>query len=128
MRRSRTSLPQGPGRPRTRLAQLARRSFTPAEKLLDKALRGAGFGGRYQREWVLERKWRLDFFFYEARLGIEVDGGYHQTPEQIVKDNHKALACHRADVTLLRFSNEEVLGDIKGVMVAISTAYHRLKR
>src|SRR5438132_7119934 len=64
----------------------------------------------------------VDLVCREQRLVIEVDGGQHAT------DKHDAtrdqwLADHRYHV--LRFWNNDVLGNIDGVLETIAIALHR---
>ncbi len=61
----------------------------------------------------------VDFACREHRLVIEVDGGQHATdPRDAIRDQW--LADHRYRV--LRFWNNEVLGNIDGVIETIATA------
>lgn len=64
--------------------------------------------GKFQREWAFAGKWILDFFFYENRFGIEVDGSYHHSENQKQKDLEKEKACDKFDITLLRLTNQEI--------------------
>ncbi|MGC8495121.1 MAG: endonuclease domain-containing protein [Syntrophobacteraceae bacterium] len=58
-------------------------------------------------------KWILDFFFFENRLGIELDGSIHFLKSQKQRDKEKDKACIDWGITLLRLSNKEVFGDRK---------------
>jgi very-short-patch-repair endonuclease len=61
----------------------------------------------------------VDFACRERRLIIEVDGGQHATDERdAVRDQW--LAGHRYRV--LRFWNNDVLGNIDGVLETIAAA------
>src|SRR5688572_7271048 len=50
-----------------------------------------------------------DFMCKELLLIIEVDGFYHDTPEQIEKDRVRDEKLCKAGFTILRFKNWEVL-------------------
>lgn len=52
----------------------------------------------------------MDFFFTEIRLAVEIDGSYHQTDRQMVRDHLKDEDCARFDITVLRLTNEAVFG------------------
>jgi len=103
--------------PSSRLQKLAKRRRkrgTSAENKLNQILNEVNQGvlkGKYQREWAFGGKWILDFFFYENRLGIELDGSYHQSHSQRMKDAQKEKACDDFDITLLRLTNREIFGD-----------------
>ncbi len=87
---------------------------TRAERALATILNevnGGALEGRFRREWVCGGRWIVDFYFPEVRLGVEVDGGYHRSTFQLGWDLFKAAELEAAGITLLRLTNQEVLGD-----------------
>jgi len=60
-----------------------------------------------------------DFYCHEARLVVEVDGGIHDSREQRLRDENRDLALRELGYRVLRFRNEEVLGEIEGVLTSI---------
>ena len=54
-----------------------------------------------------------------VKLIVEVDGGYHQLPEQIISDEERTNRLHHLGYKVIRFSNEEVLYDINNVIKII---------
>ncbi len=87
---------------------------TRAERALAAILNEVNEGtleGRFRREWVCGGRWIVDFYFPEVRLAIEVDGGYHRSTFQLGWDLFKAAELEAAGMTLLRLTNQEVLGD-----------------
>jgi len=46
-----------------------------------------------------------DFFFKQYNLIIELDGGYHYTGEQKIKDDLRSMHLRRAGYFVLRFDN-----------------------
>ena len=85
---------------------------TLAEKEFEKIVRGVGNGfltGKFETEWAICGKWILDFYFPEHRLAVEIDGEYHNDPEQKERDRKKAADCEVLEITLLHLSNDEVL-------------------
>ena len=102
-----------PSRRIHKYAKKRKRHSTTAEKELVGILNSLGNGvlrGKFHREWVFGR-WILDFLFWENRLGIEVDGGYHLSTKQKKRDVEKDRDCENAGITILRLTNEEVFGD-----------------
>ena len=96
------------------VAQERRERPTRAERALARFLNevnGGALEGRFRREWICGRRWIVDFYFPEVRLAIEVDGGYHRSTFQLGWDLFKAAELEAAGVTLLRLTNQEVLGD-----------------
>jgi very-short-patch-repair endonuclease len=92
-----------------RFARANRRSPTAAERRLNDILKGLGYN--FKTQYQIAGKWLLDFYLPRSRVGIEVDGSFHNDPTQISRDMLKSQDCHRARIILLRFKNEEVLGD-----------------
>ncbi len=63
-----------------------------------------------------------DFVSLRNLLIIEVDGGYHLEGEQPEKDAERSQWLNEAGFEVLRFTNEEVLGDIDTVLEEITNA------
>lgn len=61
----------------------------------------------------------LDFFCHELMLGIEIDGYSHELIEVIEKDTIKTTRMNQLGITVLRFSDEQVLNDMENVLRAI---------
>jgi very-short-patch-repair endonuclease len=61
----------------------------------------------------------LDFFCYELMLGIEVDGYSHEFLEVYNKDTVKEKRMNQLGITVLRFTDEQVLKDMENVLRAI---------
>ncbi|RZM02127.1 MAG: DUF559 domain-containing protein, partial [Pedobacter sp.] len=61
----------------------------------------------------------LDFFCQELMLGIEVDGYSHEFLEVYNKDIIKEAKMNEFGITVLRFSDHEVLKDTENVIRAI---------
>ena len=57
-----------------------------------------------------------DFMCKELMLVIEVDGKSHDFPEVILKDERQQAALEAAGFTVLRFSDNEVLNNMRGVI------------
>ena len=61
----------------------------------------------------------VDFFCNKLKLAIEIDGYTHEFNEVIEKDNLKTKRLHKLGITVLRFSDEEVINNTEGVVVVI---------
>ena len=93
---------------------MLRRAMTAAEVRLWNGLRGWKLG-RFRRQHALG-DFMLDFYCASARLCVGVDGGVHEEPEQIAKDEVRTRVLAAAGIRDLRFSNEAVLADTPGVL------------
>ena len=60
-----------------------------------------------------------DFVCLPARLVIEIDGGYHQLPQQEVNDEVRTTWLNEQGFNVIRFTNEEVIANIESVLQTI---------
>jgi len=108
-----------------------REHATRAERALAAFLSGLNEGaldGRFRREWVCGGRWIVDFYFPEVRLAIEVDGGYHRARMQRGRDLLKENELEAVGITLLRLTNEEVLGDRDRLVEKLRRAWRAARR
>ena len=96
-------------------ARSNRQGMTESEKVLWNALRDNIQGYRFRRQHAIGH-YIADFACLPARLIIEVDGGYHDSPQQQEIDNIRTDYMEGKGFHVVRFSNEEISADIKGVI------------
>jgi len=110
---------RGANEKKTERARGLRRQSTKAELKLWNRIRSRSIDGcKFVRQEPIG-PYIVDFVCRERRLIIEVDGGQHATDERdAVRDQW--LADHRYRV--LRFWNNDVLGNIDGVLETIAAA------
>jgi very-short-patch-repair endonuclease len=99
-----------------RVRQL-RREMTPAEKLLWSRLRNRRLDGFKFRSQVWLGFFIADFYCWEANLVVEVDGSQHAG--RIGHDRARSEQLGRHGYKVLRFWNNQVLGDLEAVLAAI---------
>ena len=58
----------------------------------------------------------IDFYAPKLMLAVEIDGGYHDNPDQAKYDEMRERKLNKQGISILRFTNEEVLSDSKKVM------------
>lgn len=93
---------------------------TEAESLLWKYIRAKQLTFKFNRQHIIGG-YIADFVCIEKKLVIEVDGGYHAEYEQIEKDELRTERLNEMGFTVIRFSNEEVLGNISAVINIIKS-------
>ena len=94
--------------------------MTPAEKALWERLKDKRLQGlKFRRQHPLHH-FILDFYCHAHRLVVEVDGGVHQ--EQQVYDEARTEWLAQHGFMVIRFSNEEILGHLEGVLQQIVEA------
>jgi adenine-specific DNA-methyltransferase len=95
---------------------------TEAEEKLWQILRNRQIENcKFRRQHPLY-KFIADFYCHEKKLVVEVDGGYHNEKEQKEYDELRTEIINKYGIQVLRFTNEEVLNDIKNVKEKIKTA------
>src|SRR5690242_12343052 len=104
---------------RTGLARRLRRDSTSAETRLWHRLRARGIDGqKFVRQQPLGR-YVVDFICRERRLVVEVDGGQHaDNPRDVTRDRWLREHNYR----ILRFWNNDVMGNMDGVLETIAEA------
>jgi very-short-patch-repair endonuclease len=92
-----------------------RQNETLAEMVLWKFLRGDQLGIHFRRQHIIG-EFIADFICLPLRLIIELDGGYHQLPTQQINDAERTDWLESKGFKVIRFSNEEIIGDIEGTI------------
>jgi very-short-patch-repair endonuclease len=72
------------------------------------------------------KRWRPDFFWPQARLAVEVDGGdFHSSRPRIERDHRKDAELKSDRIEVLRFTGRQIYREIEFVLVAIAREYER---
>ncbi|MBF2708246.1 endonuclease domain-containing protein [Flavobacterium soyangense] len=101
------------------LALQLRNDSTKTEIFLWLKLKGKQmYGYDFHRQKPIDN-YILDFFCCELMLAIEVDGYSHQFLEVYNKDGIKEKRMNELGISVLRFSDDEVLNDMENVLRAI---------
>lgn len=96
-----------------------RKNPTEAEDVLWQEVRNSNLGFKIRRQHYIGN-FIVDFVCLDKKLIIEVDGGYHNAKEQIELDELRTLELEQKHLyRVIRFTNEEVLNDIKSVLEKI---------
>ena len=95
-----------------------RRPMTAAEALLWEKLRADKLGVHFRRQHVIGM-YIADFISLKNLLVIEVDGEYHQTPEQRLLDGERTAYLERKGFRVIRFTNHQGMNTIESVVSTI---------
>ena len=101
-------------------AQKNKQIPTDAEKVLWEHLRAKQLSVKFNRQHIIG-DYIVDFVCIEKKIVIEVDGGYHSEYEQIDKDENRTQRLNDWGFSVIRFKNEEILGDISNVLNKIKS-------
>ena len=99
-------------------ARQNRREMTESETVLWNALRNEFRGIKFRRQHPIG-DYIADFLCLKAKLVIEVDGGYHDKPQQQLEDQWRTEFLQSKGYRVIRFTNEEVSSQLKGVISRI---------
>ncbi|MBF0492858.1 MAG: endonuclease domain-containing protein [Deltaproteobacteria bacterium] len=97
-----------------------RSNQTEAEKLLWQKIRAKQIKGyKFIRQFSISH-YILDFYCAETKLGIELDGGGHASPETTLKDLEKENYLKAFGIKVLRFWNTDIYTNLDSVLNEIA--------
>ena len=99
-------------------AKRMRKEPTDAEAALWELLRDKKLGDKFRRQHLID-DFIVDFVCLSKNLVIEVDGGYHNDPTQKEYDQQRTLYLNEKGFKVIRFTNEELLGNTEAVLTKI---------
>jgi very-short-patch-repair endonuclease len=105
-------------------AQELRKHQTDAESLFWQNVRSRQLGYKIRRQ-VPVGIYTADFLCLELKLIIEIDGGQHSDNE---KDKKRTAFLNNLGFKVIRFWNNEVLGNIEGVLSTLTLTLSQRER
>ena len=94
-------------------ARFLRKNETESEKILWEELKNNQLKGfKFRRQHPIGL-YITDFYCHKLKLIIEVDGEYHNLPEQIEKDKERTQILESNGLRLIRFSNNEIQKNVE---------------
>jgi very-short-patch-repair endonuclease len=106
---------------RSRAKQL-RRTMTRAETLLWRHLKAHRLDGMQFRRQTPIGSYITDFCCHAARVIVEVDGESHDLRSQLQHDTRRDAWLASRGYRVLRFTNDDVLKNLEGVIMMIGQA------
>ena len=88
-----------------------RKFATEVESILWEYLRAKQLGKTFKRQHIIG-DYIADFVCLESGLIVELDGGYHQLPEQQINDELRTEWLEKHGFRVIRSKNEELLNNI----------------
>jgi very-short-patch-repair endonuclease len=102
-------------------ARELRKGMTDAERRLWQGLRERQTGARFRRQAPIG-PYIVDFVAFDQRVVVELDGGQHAEPGQAAHDRARTAFLEAQGFNVLRFWNNDVLGNTQGVLERILEA------
>jgi very-short-patch-repair endonuclease len=96
--------------------------MTPAETLLWRYLKANRVDGIGFRRQVPIRNYIVDFASFSSKLVIELDGESHDFEAQQRADQHRDAFFASEGFQVLRFTNQQVMSNLEGVVETIRHA------
>jgi very-short-patch-repair endonuclease len=103
----------------TPFSKSLRKRATDTEQLLWRHLRAKRFGGLNFRRQQPIGTYIVDFVCFEQKIIVELDGGQHGLPEEMNHDNKRDEWFEAQGYRVLRFLDNEVLKNTRGVLEVI---------
>jgi very-short-patch-repair endonuclease len=109
-----------------KLARELRKNETVAEKILwTKLNKNQILGLQFRRQHPINM-FIADFFCPKIKLVIEVDGNIHEIPETKDNDNGRSDIFNDHGLTVIRFTNEQILHEIDSTINEIENTAKNL--
>lgn len=102
-------------------ANALKREMTEAETILWGKLRARRLNELKFRRQHPVGKFILDFYCHELKLAVEIDGSIHTIDEIQERDAGRTYMLKEWEITVMRFTNEEVLNNIDFVLKTIQS-------
>ena len=106
-----------------KLARVLRKNQTPWERKLWYCFLRT-YPVRFQRQKPIG-KYIVDFYCFQAKLVIELDGSQHYEPNEEKKDAERTRELEKLGLKVIRFSNLDVDKNFYGVCTVIDEEVKR---
>jgi very-short-patch-repair endonuclease len=108
-------------RVKTEKVRELRRRPTEAEEIAWHLLRSRRAGLKFRRQYAIENH-VVDFYCFEHRLAVELDGSVHSQPSQVKTDSAKDAYLRSLGIRVLRLPNGLVFENPDGFLAKIREA------
>lgn len=107
-------------------AQSLRNNETQAEKILWEKLKNNQLkGNKFRRQHPISL-FIADFYCHQLKLIIELDGEYHNTLEQVKKDDKRTQVLQDNGMKIIRFTNDEIENNLDRVITEINLIIEKI--
>lgn len=108
-----------------------RKNSTKAERIFWEQVRNRRFcGKKFYRQYPIfhditgkETFLIADFFCFEEKLIVELDGKYHQY--RLKEDEERTKILNHLGLSVIRFTNGEIINDLENVLLSLLTLFEK---
>ena len=106
-------------------ARKLRNKLTPAEQTFWLRLKGQFPNYKFRRQPPISI-YIADFYSHKLRLVIEIDGSIHDSTEAKLDDEKRQKDLEKLNLTVIRFTNEQVKNQVESVLEIVSSTIEKL--
>lgn len=109
-------------------AHYLRMAKTEAEEKLWQSIRNRKLMNLKFRRQHPYGKYVLDFYCHEVKLCVEADGSIHDEKDIAAYDEYRTKVLNENGITVLRFTNHEIMQSITSVIIKIEECVNTLNK
>ena len=106
-------------------ARELRKQLTPAEQTFWLRLKERFPQYKFRRQHPISI-YIADFYCHKLKLVIEIDGPIHDSSEAKINDEKRQKDLENLELTVIRFTNEQIKSDIENVFKIVLSAIEKL--
>jgi len=105
-----------------------RQDITKAEKIIWAKIKNRQIENcKFRRQYSVD-KFVIDFYSPILKLAIEIDGDSHFEDDAVEYDIERQVFIESAGIKFIRFTNEDVYGNLSGVLESIAQTIRDLRQ
>ena len=106
-------------------ARELRKRLTPSEQIFWLRLKEQFPGYKFRKQHPISI-YIADFYCHKLKLVIEIDGPIHNSEEAKLNDEKRQKDLENLDLTVIRFTNDQIKNEIENVIEMISSTILKL--
>ncbi len=106
-------------------ARELRKRLTPSEQIFWLRLKEQFPGYKFRKQHPISH-YIADYYCHKLKLVIEIDGPIHNSEEAKLNDKKRQRDLENLDLTVTRFTNDQIKNEIESVIKMISSTILKL--
>ena len=108
-------------------ARELRKSLTPSEEVFWLRLKEDFSKYKFRRQHPI-LNYIADYYCHKLKLVIEIDGSIHNLSENQLYDKQRQRDLEDLEITVIRFTNDQVKNEVEEVLKIISSTIERISK